>query len=326
MSEQILSQEEIDALLTAMDKGEVEIEEKTDKGESEVKAYDLTSQSIKLRDQYDALEEVYDKFNSSTTKSLSSMLQKEIMVGHISTKMIRFSDFVDGFSSPANLNIFTMEPLIGSALLVMEPELVFSLIDCMLGGTGKPIAEKREFTQIELRLIKKVVLDVLKNLESAWEVVCLLKMSLKSVETKPEFIHLAAPNDLMLSIVFSVTGDDFSGNIHICISYLMLEPIKENFSSKHLMEKNMVNTWRTQIQELLNDIHVNLACELGNTDSTVREILNIEAKDVLNLKTGPQDAVIIMVEGVPKYQGCPGIVKGNRAVEITSLIHKKRGQ
>ena len=326
MSDQILSQEEIDALLSAMDKGEVDVNEgKKGSVEAEVKPYNLTSQNRMLRDQFNALEEVYDKFCTLMDSSLTTSLQQSVEIEFVSTEMIKYGEFISAFTNPTGFGIFNMEPLIGSGLLAIEPKLVFSLIDCMFGGNGKPTDEIKEFTIIEKRMIKRIVIETLLKLEEAWKIVYSLKFSLKKIESKPEFIHLVNPNELMLIILFSIKGEVFSGNIHLCISSLMLEPIKEHLSSRYMTEKDMENTWSSQIKNLLKNTNVTLIAELGKTTKTVGDLLDLKVDDVINLPTGTQDLIKINVENVPKYQGFPGIVKGNNAVEITGLIQQIGG-
>ena len=317
MSDQILSQEEIDALLTSVDKGEVDLE--VDKKE-EAGSYDFTSQSIMLRDQFYALEEVYDKFADLLHNLLSSSLRKSVEVKLVSTEMVKFREFLEGFSNPTSFNIFNMEPLIGSSLLAIEPELVFFLIDCMFGGNGKPIARVREFTLIEQRMMRKFAVEVLDSLEKALDVVYSVKTSLRKIETKPEFVHMVGPNDLVIGVVFSVKADEFSGDIHLCIPYLMLEPIKDKLSSRYLSDKEIEHVFGAQIQNLLKDTNIAVVAELGRTSYTIRDILNLRAGDIFKLNTGPQDLITINVEHVPKYQGVPGVVKGNRAVQVTRLF------
>jgi flagellar motor switch protein FliM len=319
MSDQILSQEEIDALLNSVDKGEVDLE--VDKKEDfEAESYDLTSQGIKLRDQFYALEEVYDKFADLLHKLLSSSLRKSVEVNFVSTEMVKFREFIEGFSNPTNLNIFNMEPLIGLSLLAIEPELVFSLIDCMFGGNGKPIARVREFTLIEQRMIRKFAVEVLDSLEKAMDGVYSVKISLRKTENKPEFVHMVGPNDLVIAVIFSIKGYEFSGDIHLCIPYLMLEPIRDKLSSRYRSDKDIERVFGAQIQNLLKNTNIALVAELGRTSYTIRDILNLRAGDILKLKTGPQDLITINVEDIPKYRGVPGVVKGNRAVQVTKLF------
>lgn len=327
MADQILSQEEIDALLNAMDSGEVAIDEApTQKVRAEAKPYDLTSQSLMLRDQFDALDEVYDKFVNLLNVSLAGSLQRSIEVKQASKEIVKFGEFLQAFSNPTGFSIYTMEPLIGSAMLAVEPNLAFSLIDCMFGGTGKPMPKVREFTQIEQRMLTRFYTDVLQQMEQAWRVAFTIKVVQKKTETKPEFVNLVSPGDLVLIFVFSVNGEEFSGNIHICTPFLMLEPIKDKLSSRYLREKDRAHAFRSQLTVLLRDTHVNMVAELGKAVHTIGQILELEKDDIVKLNTGPQDPVMIRVEGVPKYLGMPGVVKGNRAVQITALIEKDEGE
>ncbi len=323
MPDQILSQEEIDALLSAMDRGDVDLEQS--KRDSEPTPYSLTSQNIMLRDQFSALEEVYDKFAALLNASLSSMLQRNVEVEFVSSEMVKYQECISAFTAPTSFVTFTMEPLIGSALLVIEPGLVFSLIDCMFGGRGKPISRIREFTLIEQRMILKLAAEILGQLQKAWQVVQAVNIQIKKTETKPEYVHLVSPNDMMVVIVFAVKGREFSGNLHFSISYLMLETIKDKLSSKYLREKDIENTWSRQLRLLLQDTPVNLVAELGRTRRTIGDILNLKVGDVLQLPTGPEDQIVIAVGDIPKYEAYPGVLKGNRAFEISSLIRRNGG-
>ena len=325
MSDQILTQEEIDALLSAMDSGEVDLEEEA-KSETEIVAYNLTSQNIMLRDQFYALEEVYDKFATLFEAHLSSVLQRSMEVEFVSTEMVKYQECISAFSSPTSFTVFAMDPLIGSAMLAIEPRLVYSLIDCMFGGDGKPTERMREFTLIEQRMIRKFATEVLTNLQQAWKTIDPIRIAIKRAEIKPEFVHLASPNDLMVVIVFAVKGQEFSGNIHLCIPYLMLEPIKDKLSSNYLRGKNQEHTWSEQLEMLLQDTPVTLIAELGITTRSVKDLLDLKVNDVLQLNTGPEDLISLTVDHVPKYLGYPGIIKGNRAVEIAALLQKNGGE
>ena len=325
MSDQILTQEEIDALLSAMDSGEVDLEEEA-KSETEVVAYNLTSQNIMLRDQFYALEEVYDKFATTFEAHLSAVLQRSMEVEFVSTEMVKYQECISAFSSPTSFTVFTMNPLIGSAMLAIEPRLVYSLIDCMFGGDGKPTDRMREFTLIEQRMVRRFATEVLTCLKQAWNTIDPIEIDIKRAEIKPEFVHLASPNDLMVVIIFAVKGQEFSGNLHLCIPYLMLEPIKDKLSSKYLRGKNQEHTWSEQLEMLLQDTPVTIIAELGIASRSVKDLLDLQVNDVLQLNTGPEDLITLTVDHVPKYLGFPGIIKGNRAVEIAALLQKNGGE
>ncbi len=324
MSDNVLSQDEIDALLSAMDSGEVDLAVK-EKKPVEIEAYDLTSQNIMLRDQFSALEEVYDKYTGLLQTNLSALLQNTIEVNFISTEMVKYGEFIQAFSNPTSFTAFTMEPLIGSALLAIEPGLVFSLIDCMFGGKGTPLKQRREFTLIEVGMMKRLTREILKHFEKAWETVFEIRIKPKKYETKPEFVHLVSPDELMIVIVFAVKGEAFNGNFHLCISYRMLEPIKDKLSSRYLRAKDSELTFSNLIQRLLDDTEVSLVAELGQSVHTFKDLLNLQVNDIFTLDAGPQDPITVKVESIPKFLGYPGIIKGNRAVEIAMPIKKEEG-
>ena len=325
MSNQILTQEEIDALLSAMERGDVDLQQESKK-DPNAAPYNLTSQNIMLRDQFSALEEVYDKFARMVRDELASTLQRSLVIEFVSSELVKYQEFITAFSSPTSFNVFGMEPLMGNALLCFESNLVFSLIDCLFGGDGKPSTKVREFTQIEQRMIKKVASDLLARFEKSWSTIYPINAVLKKTETKPEFVQLVPPNEAMMIVVFAVKGQEFSGNFHLAIPYLMLEPIKEKLSPKYLREKDRGYTWGPQLKELLKDTSVTIIAELGKTKQTVRELLNLHVNDLIKLKAGPEDLISISVDQVPKYRGYPGIIKGNRAVEIVKLISSNGGK
>ncbi len=319
MSDQILTQEEIDALLAAMDRGDVDVTEEV-RPKNEAVAYNLTSQNIMLRDQFSALEEVYDKFATLLNATLPSVLQRPVDIEFVSSELVKYDECVSAFSSPSSFIVFTMEPLIGSAMLAMEPGLAFSLIDCMFGGTGRPTGRVRDFTLIEQRVIRKFSGEILDCLQTAWQIVQPTKIGIKKFETKPEYVHLVSPNDLMVVIIFSIKGKEFSGNFHLCVPYLMLEPIKEKLSAKYMRERDIANTWSRQIARLLRDTPVTLTAELGRTTRTIRHLLEMKVDDVIQLDKGPEDLIALAIDNVPKYLGYPGVIKGNRAVQIAELL------
>ncbi len=327
MADKILSQEEIDALLNAMDSGEVSIgEEQEEPSSSEAKSYDLTAQSLMLRDQFDALDEVYDKFINLLNVNLTSSLQHPLEVKMVSKEIVKFGEFLQAFANPTGFSIYTMEPLIGSAMMAVEPNLGYAIIDCMFGGEGKPLKNIREFTQIEKRMLQRFYSEILQELERAWRVAYPIRFVQKKTETKPEFVNLVSPGDLVLTFVLSIGGENFSGNIHICTPFLMLEPIKDKLSSRYLREKDRAHVFRDQLGMLLRDTDVNLIAELGMTVKSIGQILEMEKDDIVQINTGPQDPVMIKVEGVPKYLGMPGVIKGNRAIQVTDLILEDKGE
>ncbi len=326
MADQILSQEEIDALLTAMDSGEIDVAEDQQDTAVEAKPFDLTAQNIMERGQFDALEGVYDKFVNLYQESLSSLFQRSISVKIVSRETVKFGEFIKAFSSPTGFVIFSMDPLIGSSLFAFEPDLVFSLIDCMFGGDGRPMEKIREFTLIEKRMLEKLATEAIKDLQTGWESAYPIRISLRKIETKPEFVYLVNPEDQLIIVVFEISTAQFSGNVHLCLPYLMLEPIKEQLSSSYMREKDRASSFGEEFRHLLGRTEVSVVAELGKTRYSFEDILNFDVDDVIRLNTGPQNNVLVNIERVPKFLGMPGVVKGSKAVQISEVIDPDRGK
>jgi len=325
VADQILSQEEVDALLSSMRSGDIDLdvaeEETTEPSEELIPAYDLTSQNIMMREQFDVLDEVFDRFSNSLRNSLSTSLRVPVDSALASTEMVKFGDFLEGLPNPSSFHIFRMEPLMGSALLAIEPNLVFFLIDCMFGGTGRSMFhQERDFTLIEQRVMRKFASETIKDLQRAWEFVSVLRLTLGKSETKQQFVRLVAPSDLVITVAFAVSMEEFSGNLWVCIPYLLLEPIKDKLSYRNLREAELENAWNTQLQELLSDTEVTLSVELGKSSWRVGDVLNLKEGDIIRLDTGPNNPIPVMIEKIPKMAGFPGVVAGNRAVQITELF------
>jgi len=325
MAQQILSQEEVDALLSSVASGDVEFappeEVETKEAMADLPVYDLTAQNIMMREQFDVLDEVHDRFANALGNYMGSTLGVSVEIELASTEMVKFGEFMEGLSGQTSFHTFRMEPLIGQALLAIEGSLVFFLIDCMFGGTGKgSIKQEREFTLLEQRVMRKFAGDVLKDLEKAWEFVQPMNISIGKSETKQQFVRLVSPNDLVIVVMTAVSLDEFSANMLLCIPYLLLEPIREKLSFKNMRDIELGNTWTEQLKGLLNESEVTITAELGRSSHTVGNILDLNKGDVIMLDTGPQDLIPVMVEKVPKFFGNAGIVAGNRAVQINSLI------
>ena len=330
MAQQVLSQEEVDALLSSMASGEMELESpesvETKEAVADTPVYDLAAQNIMMREQFDVLDEVHDRFANSLRNYMGSTLGVSAEIELASTEMVKFGEFMEGLSGQTSFHTFKMDPLVGSALLAIEGSLVFFLIDCMFGGTGKSkIKQDREFTLLEQRVMRKFAGDVVSDLGKAWELVLPMDTSIGKSEIKQQFVRLVSPSDLVIVVMTTVSLDEFSANMLLCVPYLLLEPIRDKLSYKNLRDAELGNTWVDQLKVLLSESEVTVAAELGRTSHTVRNILDLDKGDVIMLNTGPQDPISVMVEKVPKFSGIAGVVAGNRAIQIDGLIGRQNG-
>ncbi|MEE4356267.1 MAG: flagellar motor switch protein FliM [Desulfococcaceae bacterium] len=321
MAEKILSQEEIDALQSAISEGKINTD--PEQSDAEPVPYDLCAQNTRLRENFDVLEEVFSKFALQLRDTLASKFRTGMDVDYISSKVVLFKDFIRGFNKPTCFHIFNMEPFHGTALLVISDSLVFSFVDTLFGGSGKTKVPARDFTRIEQHMMKKLAADILKNLEKAWETIHYIRILIRKTESNPAFVRYIAPDDLVISTAFVVNGPDYSGDMHICIPYLMLEPIKEKLSYGKLRAVESENMPVFLAESVLGKISANIVAELGTARMTVRELLALHKGDVIKLDTGPRSSIAVKIENVIKYRGQPGTYHGNQAVRITEFCEGK---
>ncbi|MBI3600579.1 MAG: flagellar motor switch protein FliM [Nitrospinae bacterium] len=320
---QILSQEEVDALLRGVSDGEIETETEEVVDESGVVTYDLTSQERIIRGRMPTLDIINQRFSRLFRNSLSAALRKVLDVSAVSTDTVKFGEFIKSLPVPASLHIFKMEPLRGFALLIAESKLVFALVDTFFGGTGSSAMkiEGRDFTTIEQRMIKKVVLMALEELEKAWKPVHNVNISFVRSEVNPQFAAIVPPTDVVVVIIFEIEMDQVSGTITVCLPYSTIEPIigklRAGFQSDQLEVDQM---WIRRLRERMVEAQVDVMVELGRTKITSRDLMNFKAGDIIQLDNDVSDELIIKVEGVTKFKGYPGTTKGSKAVQVSSII------
>jgi len=326
MSE-ILSQEEIDSLLKGMS-GEDTSSERKGKSKEDISVvpYDLTNQERIIRGRMPTLEIINQRFSHIFRTTFSSMLRKMVDVSPISVDTVKFGEFIRSLPVPSSIHLFRIDPFKGYNLFVIEPKLVFAIIDIFFGGTGTTTGkiEGRDFTNIEDRLMKKVVIAALKDMEEAWAPVHKVRMEYFRSEMNPQFATITPPSDVVILTVFEVNLEQVTGTMTVCIPYSNIEPIRSKLHAGFQTERLEVDTtWITRLKRLITTLYVNAEVELGSTEITVREVLRLKKGDVINLGKDVAEPLIVYVEKVPKFKGYAGIYRNNKAVKITEKIKKQ---
>lgn len=323
---QILSQEEVDALLRGVSDGEIETEADELGDDSGVVPYDLTSQERIIRGRMPTLDIINQRFSRLFRNSLSTALRKVLDVSAVSTDTVKFGEFIKSLPVPASLHIFRIVPLRGFALLVAESKMVFALVDSFFGGSGeaKMKIEGRDFTAIEQKIIKKVVLMLLQDLEKAWTPIHDVEMVFVRSEVNPQFAAIVPPTDVVVVILFEIEMDQISGTMTVCLPYSTIEPIigklKAGFQSDQL-EVDL--TWVRRLRERLAVAEVDVRVKLGTSVISSEEFTGLKEGMVLQLDTDVSGELPVYVGGVEKFRGYPGVVRGNKALKISQVLARK---
>jgi len=326
MSE-VLSQGEVDALLRGVGDGDIETE--TDEAPEEVTGivpYDLTSQEKIIRGRLPTLDIINQLFSRLFKNTFSTLMRKSVNVSTVSTDTIKFGDFIRSLPVPSSLHIFRMEPLRGHGLIVVETKLVFAVVDTFFGGSGAKEAKitDRDFSAIEIRMTKSVILSVLEDWEKAWRPVHTVTTNFVRSEVNPQFAAIVPPTDIVLVILFEIEMENISGTLTICLPYAAIEPVipklKAQFQSEEL-EVDQVWVRRLRAELLSTDIEI--IAELGGTQITPEELMHFKVGDTLILGNDVTDPLILKVEGNPKFKGFPGVSRGNKAIQITEVIERE---
>ena len=325
MSE-VLSQNEVDALLRGVNEGEVQTETDQPEELSGVVPYDLSSQEKIIRGRLPTLDIINQMFSRLFRNSLSTLLRKSADVSTISTDTVKFGEFLKSLPVPSSLHVFRMEPLRGHGLVVVESKLVFSFVDTFFGGSGtsKIKIAGRDFSAIEIKMTKNVVEKALEDLEKAWKPVHGVNINYVRSEVNPQFAAIVPPTDVVMVILFEVEMEGFSGTITVCVPYATVEPImpklREQFQSE---EVEIDQVWIRRLRDQLLQAEIELIVELGKVTVMTRDMLGLKVGDTLNLGNDVSDPLTLKAEGVEKFKGFPGVARGSKAIQITRIIEKE---
>ena len=330
---QVLSQSEVDALLSAVADGDPAVATPADGGasagadsgepEREITPYDLTNQDRVIRGRMPTLDIIYERFIRLFRMSLSNSLRKIASISIISTDLLKFGEFVNTLPIPSCMCIMRFESLRGPALLVFETKLTYALVDSYFGGTDRPYTkvEGKEFTKIELSIMRKVMDLALKDLEDAWAPVHRSEISYLRTEVNPQFVGVVPPSEVIISTTFEVELENASGTIVMVLPYSTIEPIKGKLNQSFQTETERHDKeWSIRLEDHLKNTAVTVGVNLGQTHITVGDLVNLNVGDIIPLNQDADGELDIMVEGVSKFKCLFGVSRGNRAVQITRVL------
>jgi len=323
---EVLSQSEIDALLSALSSGEIVPDEVPKEEEKQkVKLYDFKSPQKFSKDHLRTLELIHDNYSRIISNYLTAQVRNNVKVKIESVEQITYEEFIHSIPNPTILTIFKMPPLSGSILFETNPQFVFQVTDILLGGTGNGKYKLREFTDIDKNIIKQVNKGLISNLKLAWEDVLSVETEIEGLETNPALNQTMAPTEPVALITFSVEMGKNNTFINICIPYLSIEKVLDKLVVQYWFQENdedILLESRQKLKERLNIVDVFMTTVLGKTNVSVGDFLKLTNGDVITLDNKFSSAIQVLVEDKPYYYGKPGIIGKNKGVQILDIIDK----
>jgi flagellar motor switch protein FliM len=320
----LLSQEEIDALLHGVDSGDVATE--SDMGESGgVNSYDFTSQDRIVRGRLPTLEMINERFARLFRTSLFNMLRRTADLAVSGIQMQKFSEFVHSLFVPTSLNMIKVPPLRGKGLFVIDPKLVFSVVDNYFGGTGRfhTKIEGRDFTPTENRVIQLLLTRAFEDLTQAWRPVFRLNFEYSGSEVNPQFANIVSPSEVVVVTSFHVDLESGGGDFHICLPYSMVEPIRELLDAGVQSDRGERDErWERSLREEILSAQVELSSTLTEVEMSMQMLAGLKEGDIIPFDM-PEE-VAVAASDVPIFTARLGISDGNYSLKVSQWLQKQR--
>jgi len=318
----VLSQDEIDALLHGVDSGAVKTEDVV--APNEARSYDFANQVRIVRGRLPTLEMINERFARLFRTSLFNMLRRAPEVAVAPVKMQKFSEYVHSLHVPTNLNLVKILPLRGTGLVVLDPKFVFAVVDNFFGGTGRfAKIEGREFTATETRVIHMLLKHVFADMKEAWSHIARLDIEYLNSEINPHFANIVSPTEIVVVTSFHIELDGGGGDVHITMPYSMIEPMRELLDAGVASDRvEHDERWLMALKEEIEDAEVELSTMLGRGRITMHQLMDMKVGDVIPCDFNGRATV--MAEEVPIFRGTFGVSHGQQAVQIEERVSRHK--
>lgn len=324
MAGDVLSQNEIDALLSALSTGEMTADDiKKEEESKKVKVYDFKRALRFSKDQIRSLTRIHENFARLLTTFFSAQLRTYVQITVASVDQIPFEEFIRSIPNMTLINVFEVPPLDGNILMEINPNIAYSMLDRLMGGTGASHSNVDNLTEIETKIMTNLFERSFDNLREAWENIADIDPILTELEVNPQFLQMISPNETVVVISFNSIIGETSGMINICIPHVVLEPIVPNLSVRYWMQSNKKEVSPEQtaiIEKRVKQSDLEVIAELGNTEISIEDFLLMQVGDVVQLNQKISQPLILNVGGIPKFAVQPGKLKKSMAVQVIESL------
>jgi flagellar motor switch protein FliM len=320
MGSDLLSQDEIDALLHGVSGDDVDTGGDEGLEEGSAASYDFNSQDRIVRGRLPTLEMINERFARYFRISLFNMLRRtaEIAVGGV--QMMKFGEYIHSLFVPTSLNLVKVNPLRGTGLFVIDPKLVFILVDNFFGGSGRHAKiEGRDFTPTENRVIMMLLKQSFQDLQEAWLPVMPVEFEYLNSEVNPQFANIVSPTEVVIVTTFHIELDGGGGEMHVAFPYSMIEPIREELDAGVQSDRSDIDErWSASLQEEMKEAKICLTTTMLDKKINLQQVLNFNEGDIISIDA--PDDVLVSVKDMPLFRGKFGVSRGNKAVKVTEKI------
>ena len=326
MSE-VLSQNEIDNLLKALNSGELDVDEMREQSaENTVKNYDFKRPAKFSKEHLRTLELIFDHYGRLLSTNLPVYLRKNVQVNVANSETVTFSEFSNSLGNPAILSIINFKPLPGDIIINLTSNLGFAMVDRMLGGQGNPFDKNRDFSEIELSILDKLVVICMQLLREPWKNVVEINPLLERIETNPQFAQIIAPNEMIAIVTLNIKIGDVEGFMNVALPYITLESVIDNLNTKFwfsTMTEYSEETYNDYIEGMLKHVDVPIKCLLGKSKITVNDFSCLSIGDIIRLDTNVESSLEVYVGNIKKFTAVAGASNDKYAVKITSVLREE---
>lgn len=322
---EVLSQNEIDNLLAALSTGELDMDQIQDANEKQAKNYDFKRPAKFSKEHLRTLEIIFEHYGRLVSTNLPVYLRKNVQVNVASSETVTFSEFTNSLSNPVILGIVDFQPLQGNIIIDLSTNLAYTMIDRMLGGQGTPLEKSRDFSEIELSIIEKMLVVCMQLMRDPWKNVMDISPVLDKVETNSQFAQIISPNDMVAIVTLNMKIGEVQGFMNMCLPYFTLEDIMDKLNTRYWyanMQEVADEDYEEHISSLIRRVDIPIKAVLGKSIITVSDFTNLQVGDVIRLDTHVDSELPVYVGNIRKFTALPGASKDNYAARVVSVIRE----
>lgn len=324
---EVLSQNEIDSLLSALSNGELDADEIKDSGEKQVKDYDFARPAKFSKEHLRTMENIFEHYGRLLSTNLPAYLRKNIQVEVMNSEAVTYSEFSNSMSNPVLLGIVNFAPMPGNIIIDLASNLGYAMVDRMLGGMGIPLERSRDFSEIELLIIERIMNVCINLLREPWEHVAEIHPRLERIETNSQFAQFISPSEMIAIITINMKIGDVEGLMNVCLPYITLEDVMDKLNTKFwfsTMQARQEEEYTEAIETLISRAPMPVKAVLGKSAISVNDFINLQVGDIIRLDRKVEDELDVYVGNIKKFTALPGASGDKYAVRVTSVIREEQ--